>query len=97
VLRFDVSTSGALITRDLPSLPAVLVNSGNPYYEMFKDAVENELAQSRRITWDGNRLPIGDSIGIDDLFTIIEGFPRPSATLIATAQEILSKKAHRYV
>jgi hypothetical protein len=31
VLRFDVSTSGALITRDLPSLPALQVNSGNPY------------------------------------------------------------------
>jgi hypothetical protein len=52
VLRYDISNIGALITRDAPSLPAILINSGNPYFETFRDAVENELAQARTVKWD---------------------------------------------
>jgi hypothetical protein len=41
VIRYDVSNSGSLVTRDAKGLPAILTNSGNPFFEMFKDAVEN--------------------------------------------------------
>lgn len=46
VLRFDLSTAGGVVTRDAKELPAILVNGNNPYFEMLRDAVENELAQS---------------------------------------------------
>jgi hypothetical protein len=77
VLRYDLSNSGALITRDAKKLPAILTNAGNPYFEMFRDAVENELAQSKRITWDlvaADPADLADALD-DKVLTAINGLP----------------------
>jgi hypothetical protein len=77
VLRYDVSNSGGLVTRDAQKLPAILVNSGNSFFEMLRDAVENELAQSRRVTWD-SAAPVFQQAGevsIENALSAIEGLP----------------------
>ncbi|WP_046865159.1 hypothetical protein [Microvirga massiliensis] len=98
VLRYDLSNSGALITRDAKKLPAILTNSGNPYFEMFRDAVENELAQSRKVTWD--LVPAGPSEVTDALddkvLTMIKGLPSHDATIVDAARHLLGSKANRY-
>jgi hypothetical protein len=98
VLRFDLSNHGALITRDARKLPAILTNSGNPYFEMFRDAVENELAQSRKVTWDS--LPAGlpeSADALDEIFlATIKGLPDYDPTILESARNLLSSKADRY-
>lgn len=98
VLRFDVSTSGALITRDATHLPALLANAGNAYFEMFKDAVENELAQSRTITWDAGAIAGCDSADPfnDTVLTSINGLPRQSQPILEKARAVLAEASHRY-
>lgn len=97
VLRYDLSSSGALITRDAKKLPAILTNSGNPYFEMFKDAVENELGQAKTVRWDGSAF---DSSGGDVLspkiLAAIEGLPNADAPVLETARELLRSRSTRY-
>lgn len=99
VLRHDVSSSGGLVTRDARTLPAILVNSGNPYFEMLRDAVENELAQSRPVNWD-TAAPVFQQSGkvtIKDALSAISGLPGgDDPTVVAVAEALLAAKAHRY-
>jgi hypothetical protein len=98
VLRYDISSSGALITRDAKALPAVLVNAGNPYFEMFRDSVENELAQSRPVTWDMDA-PVfhqAKEVSIVDALSVIDGLPNDESAVVMRAETLLSSKAHRY-
>jgi hypothetical protein len=98
VLRHDVSSSGALITRDARHLPAILVNASNPYFEMFRDAVENELAQSQPITWNVSdpALHQPGEISVESIIPAIHGMPCLSPTVIEEATMILESKEHRY-
>ena len=98
VLRYDMSNTGALITRDARTLPAILVNAGNPYFEMFRDAVENELAQARQITWDAAS-PVFQQVGeisVAEALTAISGLAVSDSVILAAAAELLKSKAHRY-
>jgi hypothetical protein len=97
-IRYDLSDTGALITRDAKHLPALLVNSGNAYFDMFKDAVENELAQSRKVTWntaeiadEGPEEPLSDRV-----LAAITGGPRLSTDLIEFARSVQKAGTHRY-
>jgi hypothetical protein len=96
VLRYDLSTSGALLTRDAKKLPAILINSGNAYFEMFRDAVENELAQSKKVEWDASRIAAitGDVIS-EDLLSAIDGLPSIPSGVIELAKKT-AKRGHRY-
>jgi hypothetical protein len=98
VLRYDLSSTGALITRDARSLPAVLVNSGNPYFEMFRDAIENELTQSRPLTWDpaASVFHQAGDVSIEDALSAIDGLSCGDQAALSTAKTLLASKAHRY-
>jgi hypothetical protein len=98
VLRHDVSTSGALVTRDARTLPAILVNAGNPYFEMFRDAVENELAQSRTITWNMAAAAFHQTgpVSIEAALSAIDGLSSGEPAVISAAAALLASKAHRY-
>lgn len=96
-LRFDISTSGALVTRDAKKLPAILTNSGNPFYEMFRDAVLNELAQSRKVQWQNvTSVDLKTNTISEELLSRINGFPKVDLDLIARAEALLQKPEHRY-
>ncbi len=97
-LRYDLATSGGLITRDARSLPAILVNAGNPYFEMFRDAVENELAQSRKVTWDDNATVLHESgeVSVADALTVVSGLTVKDSAIITAASSLLASKTHRY-
>ncbi|MEY2536521.1 MAG: hypothetical protein QOG67_261 [Verrucomicrobiota bacterium] len=98
VIRYDMSTTAGLITRDAKDLPAILINAGNPYFEMFRDAVENELAQSQKVTWDGAAaaaIPTHELVSAEFLRTIT-GLPTASQRAIAAAEELLADPTHRY-
>jgi hypothetical protein len=97
VLRYDISSSGALITRDAKGLPAVLVNAGNSYFEMFRDAVENELAQSRPVSWDTDaRVFHQPEVSLADALSAIDGLPNDESAAITQAETLLLSKTHRY-
>ena len=98
VLRYDISTSGALITRDARGLPAILVNSSNPYFEMFRDAVENELAQSREIKWQSDALSLRQDgkLTIQQVLSAIDGLPDFDQDVIDQAEQLLHSREHRY-
>jgi hypothetical protein len=98
VVRYDVSTSGALITRDARTLPAILVNAGNPYFEMLRDAVENELAQSRTIKWNSAAPAFHQAgqVSIEAALSAIDGLPSSEPAAVALAATLLASKAHRY-
>jgi hypothetical protein len=98
VLRYDLSNSGALITRDAKKLPAILTNSGNPYFEMFKDAVENELAQSKKVRWNGVALEDFEAGQVlsDHVMAAIDGLPRRDAPVLEETRLILQSKSNRY-
>ncbi|MDA9408340.1 hypothetical protein [Bradyrhizobium sp. CCBAU 45384] len=97
VLRFDISTSGVLITRDAKDLPAILTNSGNPFFEMFKDALENELSQSRKIRWDDSVGPPLEGQELDPEFLdSISGLPRVNQEILKAASAIQAGASHRY-
>lgn len=98
VLRYDLSNSGALVTRDAKKLPAILINSGNPYFEMFKDAVENELAQSKKIKWDTastSTVQVADALA-DEFLAKIEGLPKHEPSVVSVARTLLESKSSRY-
>jgi len=98
VLRYDISSAGALVTRDAVNLPAILVNAGNPYFEMFRDAVENELAQSRRVTWDesAKALREGQDVSVGSALPAINGLANTDPAVVATAEALRTSKKHRY-
>lgn len=98
VLRHDISTAAALITRDAINLPAILVNAGNPYFEMFRDAVENELRQARRITWDQSAHVFAASgpISVEGVLQAIDGLGEVDPTIATVAEQLIASKAHRY-
>ena len=98
VIRYDVSSVGGLMTRDARNLPAILVNSANPIFEMFKDAVENELSQGRNIDWDESDFPDLAHVGVisDVHLARIQNVPRFSPQVVESANEILQKQEHRY-
>lgn len=90
VLRYDISSKGALITRDAKNLPAILVNAGNPYFEMFKDAVETEMLQGKTISWSGLSAADADLIdNVDiDVLEKISGLPPfPPPILVKSEQQ----------
>jgi hypothetical protein len=97
-LRYDLATSGGLITRDARSLPAILVNAGNPYFEMFRDAVENEFAQSREVTWDDNATILHESgdVSVADALKVVIGLTVKDSAIITAASSLLASKTHRY-
>jgi hypothetical protein len=98
VIRYDISSIGALITRDAPSLPAILVNAGNPYFETFRDAVENELGQAKKVTWD-ETAPVlrgGEQIPLKEMLSAITGLPPIDPAVIQRAEELIRKPEHRY-
>ncbi|MGY4367904.1 hypothetical protein ACVW1A_003969 [Bradyrhizobium sp. LB1.3] len=96
VLRYDLSNSGALITRDAKSLPALLTNSGNPYFEMFKDAVENELAQCARITWDEQTVSLPDDELDPGFLGLISGLPKVNDQILTVMRSLKDEDGHRY-
>ena len=98
VLRHDISSKAALLTRDAKGLPAVLVNAGNPYFEMFRDVVENELAQSIEITWDRQAAPFfnAGTVSLQDILSAVHGLPPIDDTILAEAEPLLTAKPHRY-
>jgi hypothetical protein len=96
VLRYDLSNSGALLTRDAKTLPALLTNSGNPYFEMFKDAVENELAQCTRISWD-EQVGCVPEDELDQIFLrSIKGLPKVNDDIVEMMRTLKSEDGHRY-
>ena len=98
VLRYDMSTTGALLTRDAQALPAILVNAGNPYFDMFRDTVENEFDQSRKIRWDKNAAPLlnDGKISVQEALSAIEGLPAFEPGVADQAENLLDLKSHRY-
>jgi hypothetical protein len=97
VIRYDLSNSGALITRDAKDLPAILTNAGNPFFEMFKDAVENELAQCKRIQWTSaiEAPAVGDEL-THAFLSSIEGMPNIDEDLLNAVRHASTLKANRY-
>jgi hypothetical protein len=98
VLRYDLSNNGALITRDAKHLPALLINSGNPYFEMFRDAVENELRQSLRISWDA---VVAGEVATDQLLSpalvsTIQHLPPVTDGARKEAEQLLKANTSRY-
>ena len=98
VIRYDMSTTAALITRDAKGLPGILINGGNPYFEMFRDAFENELAQSQKVTWNA---AAAAAISTDELVSAeflrtITGLPAASQEAIDAAEKLLADPKHRY-
>jgi hypothetical protein len=97
VLRYDLSSAGGLVTRDAKKLPAILVNAHNPYFDMLQDAVENELAQSRLLSWDDAAAMPADADGFaPELLSSVRGLPIFTDEVVAAAREAISK-ASRYV
>ncbi len=98
VLRYDLATSGGLITRDARSLPAILVNAGNPYFDMFRDAVENELAQSSKVTWEDRSISSDQSgeVSVADALKVVSGLTVNDPDIIQAASLLLASKTHRY-
>lgn len=97
VLRYDLSSAGGLVTRDAKKLPAILVNAHNPYFDMLQDAVENELAQSRLLSWDDTAAMPADADGFaPELLSSVRGLPIFTDEVVAAAREAISK-ASRYV
>jgi hypothetical protein len=98
VIRYDMSNAGALLTRDAKELPAILVNSNNPYFEMFRDAVESEFAQSRRLSWDAGKILVDDDGALTEAsLTGVVGMPKYTDETIAIVRELLASGKHRYV
>jgi hypothetical protein len=100
VLRYDVSSSGALLTRDAKPLPAILVNSGNGYFEMFRDAAENELRQSRRLDWNPAEISAPDESEENSILPVlaaIQGLPHHNNEVIEATKQLLRARQHRYV
>jgi len=97
VVRYDVAQSGLLITRDQPKLPALYCSAGNPFYETFRDAVENEIKQSSPIRWTDHS-PSDPSVlnTAKDLDLLFSGFPQVDDQTLARALEILKTPSHRY-
>ncbi len=96
VLRFDLSTSGGLLTRDAKHLPAILVNSGNPYFEMLKDAVENELNQATLLTWNEEIIGNKEPEEIVQHLDWISGFPPTTEAARTAAAKLIKTSEHRY-
>lgn len=97
VLRYDISNSGSLITRDAKDLPAILTNSGNPFFEMFKDAVENELSQARKIVWDGSTpVPIVGQELDQQFLDQLRGLPHVDGDILGAAKSVSEMGRHRY-
>lgn len=96
VLRFDLSNSGALLTRDARHLPALLVNAGNPYFEMLRDAVESELNQSRRLSWKDGELSNFDAVDVLRHLDSISGLCAINEVAVQTAEKLLTSAEHRY-
>jgi hypothetical protein len=97
VLRFDISNFGALITRDSKKLPGVLINSGNAYFDMAKDAVEAELLQSQKISWVASAIAeCGPDEVSRQLLNAIEGLPACDDQLVECAKSMLQSGRHRY-
>lgn len=96
VLRYDISSTGALITRDARSLPAILANAGNDFYESFRDAVENEFAQAHKITWDASALRVVNLERVADVLPEIEGLSAVDPGVIEMAQQLLDNPKSRY-
>jgi hypothetical protein len=98
VIRYDLSNSGSLITRDAKDLPAILTNAGNPYFEMFKDAVENELAQSRKVIWDTSAVAPVEGAEVDQTFlSCISNVPQLNSEVMEAASALLGRgDGHRY-
>lgn len=99
VLRYDVSTAGALITRDAPSLPAILCAGGNPYHDTFVDAVENEYAQSAVVAWNAETWvdvdPYEDQI-FPDAVRQLSHFGSVDDKVVRQACEQIKLRRHRY-
>jgi hypothetical protein len=98
VLRYDISNVGALLSRDAISLPALLVNAHNPYFDMFRDAVENDLAQSRPITWESSSPALSDGadVSVEAALVAIDGLAGLDQPVKAAAEALLAAKTHRY-
>lgn len=96
VLRYDLSNSGALVTRDAKTLPALLTNSGNPFFEMFKDAVENELAQCKRISWDEQAGNVPEDELDRAFLSSINGLPTINDDILEMMGNLRSEGEHRY-
>jgi hypothetical protein len=65
---------------------------------MFRDSVENELAQSRPVTWDMDA-PVfhqAKEVSIVDALSVIDGLPNDESAVVMRAETLLSSKAHRY-
>jgi len=95
-LRYDLSNLGALLTRDAKKLPALLTNSGNAYFEMFKDAVENELSQGKRLEWNGDVIANYEILDVKSILAHIPLLKGSSKSAIARARLILENPKHRY-
>jgi hypothetical protein len=95
-LRYDISTAAALITRDARHLPAILCNSGNPYYEMFRDAVLNEMNQSKPVSWDADNISENAELSLDDLLEQIVGIEDIESEVISVAKGYMDDPKHRY-
>jgi hypothetical protein len=98
VLRYDLSNKGALITRDAKHLPALLINSGNPYFEMFRDTVENELRQCTKIGWNP---AVAGEVATDQLLSAaflnaIQNLPALTDAGRKEAEQLLKANTSRY-
>ena len=95
VVRLDVSNNGCLVTRDARALPGIFCGPGNPYFEMFKSMVDNELRQSKRITWKGN-INVAQLVDAADLASAFNGLPAIDNEVLARAKDVIEHPEHRY-
>jgi hypothetical protein len=95
-LRYDLSNNGALLTRDAKKLPALLTNSGNAYFEMFRDAVESELSQSKKVTWSDKEISATRADELDLVLRHVRGLPDQTVEIIDAALELVNAGRHRY-
>jgi hypothetical protein len=95
VMRLDVSNNGSLVTRDAKALPGIFCGPGNPYFDMFKSVVDNELRQSKRITWKG-KINLGELINAADLAATFDGLPTINDEVLSRAKHMIAHPGHRY-
>ena len=64
---------------------------------LFKDAVENELTQSKKVQWDAStpRPDQGDELS-DEFLDGIDGLPRREESVIHAARLLLQLPTSRY-
>lgn len=95
VVRFDLSDRGAILTRDEKSLPAVFCNNGNPFFDMFRSIVDNELLLSNRVSW-APRTKLSDLKSPTDIADAIKGLPPIDQFILDEALELVKTQKHRY-